>query len=346
MPSNRWVRRILLWVVPVIVIAVAAAFYVRSMRWASTDDAYVKADKTMVSPQVSGTVVRVLVEENQRVAPGDTLIELNDEPFRYAVDRARANVAAVRVQVGELRAQYSQKQTELEVARRVAQYSQRELDRQRELAAKKLVAISKLDDAEQVAQIAAGKVSVAERDLNTVAAKLGGDVNLPVEKHPEVLAAEAELARAELDLRNTKIHAPRSGIASRLPQVGERLTAGAPAFAIVSSDGMWVEANFKETDLALVREGLPVEVRVDTYGRRAWRGTVESIAQATGAEFALLPPQNASGNWVKVVQRIPVRIHVDTQPGDPPLRAGMSASVKIDLEGREAGPARTAKADR
>jgi len=346
MPANRWVRRFLLLGVPVLVLAVAGTFYVRSLRWASTDDAYVKADKTMVAPRVSGTVVRVLVEENQRVMPDDTLLEIDDEPFRYAVDRARANVAAVRVQVGELRAQYAQKQTELDVARRIARFSQRELERQRELAAKKLVAASKLDDAEQAAQVAAGKVSVAERDLNTVIAKLGGDVNLPVEKRPEVLAAEAELARAELDLRNTRIVAPRPGIASKLPQVGDHLTAGAPALAIVSNDGMWIEANFKETDLARVREGLPVDIRIDTYGRKPWHGSVESIAQATGAEFALLPPQNASGNWVKVVQRIPVRIHVDTGPGDPPLRAGMSASVTIDLEARDAGPARTAKADR
>jgi membrane fusion protein (multidrug efflux system) len=323
-------RRLLLWIVPAIVLAVAGTFWIYSRGYATTDNAYVKADKTIVAAEVDGTVRSVPVKENTPVAAGDVLLMLDDEPLRYAVQSAKARVDAVKAQIASLKAQYAEKAAELDVARRSAAFAQREQERQRELAAKHLVAQSKLDDADQALQIAAGQVQVTERDLTAIAARLGGDPNRTVESHPDVEAAEADLQHAELNLRRARILAPRAGIVSHLPQVGDHLTAGSPALAIVSDQGMWIEANFKETDLAHVRKGQPVQVEIDTYGRRKWSGRVESIAQATGAEFAILPPQNASGNWVKVVQRIPVRIVVLTNAGDPPLRAGMSASVRID----------------
>ena len=263
--------------------------------------------------------------------------------LRYAVQSAKARVDAVKAQIASLKAQYAEKAAELDVARRSAAFAQREQERQRELAAKRLVAQSKLDDAEQALQVATGQVQVTERDLVAIAAKLGGDPTRAVESHPDVEAAVADLQHAELNLRRARILAPRAGIVSHLPQVGDHLTAGNPALAIVSDQDMWIEANFKETDLAHVRKGQPVQIEIDTYGRRKWSGRVESIAQATGAEFAILPPQNASGNWVKVVQRIPVRIAVLTNGGDPPLRAGMSASVRIDTRAESEAVARTAQ---
>src|SRR5262245_27176307 len=344
-PRRRFLRPLLLWVVPAILIAAAGGFWFLTRGYASTDNHHVKADKTTVAAEVDGTVRSVPVRENTHVEAGDLLVQLDDEQLRYAVESAKAHVNAVKAQISSLKAQYAEKNTELAVVRRSAEFSRREQTRQQELAAKHLVALSKLDDAGQASQVAEGEVQVTQRDLAAIAARLGGDPNRSVDSHPGVQAALAELQHAELDLRRARIVAPRAGIVSHLPQVGDHLTAGGPALAIVSDQGMWIEANFKETDLAHVRKGQPVRIEIDTYGRRKWSGRVESIAQATGAEFAILPPQNASGNWVKVVQRIPVRIAVLTEPGDPPLRAGMSATVRIDTKSEPEQPvARTAQA--
>jgi membrane fusion protein (multidrug efflux system) len=344
-PRRRFLRPLLLWVVPAVLMGFAGAFWFVTRGYASTDNAYVKADKTTVAAEVDGTVRSVPVKENTHVEAGDLLVQIDDEQLRYAVESAKAHVNAVKAQIASLKAQYAEKGTELAVARRSAEFSRREQTRQQELAAKHLVALSKLDDAAQATQVAEGQVQVTQRDLAAIAARLAGDPNRSVDSHPDVQAALAELQRAELDLRRVRIVAPRAGIVSHLPQVGDHLTAGGPALAIVSDRGMWIEANFKETDLAHVRKGQPVQIEIDTYGRRKWAGRVESIAQATGAEFAILPPQNASGNWVKVVQRIPVRIAVLTEPGDPPLRSGMSATVRVDTKSEPEQPvARTAQA--
>jgi membrane fusion protein (multidrug efflux system) len=338
-------RRILLWGVPALMLAVAGGFWLYSRGYATTDNAYVKADKTIVAAEVDGTVRSVPVKENMHVAAGDVLVQLDDEPLRYAVQSAKAHVDAVKAQIASLKAQYTEKAAALAIAQRSAEFARREQTREQELAAKHLVAMSKLDDAEQAAQLAIGQVQVTQHDLAAIGASLGGDPRRSVESHPDVEAAVADLQRAELNLRRAKILAPRDGIVSHLPQVGDHLTVGNPALAIVSDEGMWIEANFKETDLAHVRKGQPVQIEIDTYGRRKWSGRVQSIAQATGAEFAILPAQNASGNWVKVVQRIPVRIAVTTAPGDPPLRAGMSATVRVDTRVEpEQSVARTAQA--
>jgi membrane fusion protein, multidrug efflux system len=344
-PRRSLWRPLLLWVAPAVLIAVAVVFWYFGRGYASTDNAYVKADRTTVAAEVDGTVKNVPVKENAHVAAGDVLIELDDEQLRYAVQSAKARVDAVKAQIAGLKAQYAEKGTELAVAQRSADFAKREQTRQQELAAKHLVALSKLDDADQATQIAVGQVQVTERDLAAIAARLGGDPKRSVNSHPDVEAAVAELQHAELDLRRARILAPRTGIVSHLPQVGDHLTAGGPALAIVSDQGMWIEANFKETDLAHVRKGQAVRIEIDTYGRRKWSGRVDSIAQATGAEFAILPPQNASGNWVKVVQRIPVRIAVLTTAEDPPLRAGMSATVRVDTNSEpDQAVARTALA--
>ena len=332
-PATRgWVRPLLLWVVPGLAIAVAAWFWFAAQRYATTDNAYVKAERSTVAAEVDGRVQRVVVRENARVAKGDVLLEFDDEGLRYAVDQARARVDMVSVQLAGLAAEYGQKRAALELARRTAQFAQREMKRQQELAAQHLVSLSKLDSAAQMASEAAGQVVVAERDVAAVAAKLGGRLDLPVSQHAEARSAQAELARAKLDLRHAQLTAPRDGIVGKLPQVGDHLVRGAPALSIISDSKLWIEANFKETDLRRVRVGQPVEVRIDTYGSQIWRGTLAGIAQATGSEFAILPAQNASGNWVKVVQRIPVRIELEMGPNDPPLRMGMSASVKVDTE--------------
>lgn len=329
---RRWIA-LLLWGVPVLVLGGAYVYWKVSQRYVSTDNAYVKADKTLVAAEVDGRVKRVAVLENAVVAAGDLLVELDDESLRYEVDRARAALLSAKTDVATLRAQYAQKQAELAMARRTATYTLRERERVRALAQRKLIAAASLDSADQAAQEATDRITVAQRDLATISARLQGRPAAPETQYSQVREAEAALERAELDLRHARIFAPRAGIVSHLPQVGDHLARGAAALAIVTTNTTWIEANLKETDLAQVRVGQPVRIRIDTYGRRDWRGHVVSISQATGAEFAILPAQNASGNWIKVVQRIPVRIAVDEHAGDPPLRAGMSAWVEVDTGG-------------
>lgn len=325
-----WTRRLLLWGLPLLAVLIAVYFYGSAGRYVSTDNAYLQQDRVDVAPQVSGNVREVYVGENTHVTAGQPVLALDDSLFRIAVDAAESRLAVVRTDVVGLKAAYREKSGEIGVARRAAEYSMREYQRQQELARRKLNSVSQLDAADRSADLANGSVSVLELQLAQTAARLGGNPDLPVDSYPAVRSALAELDHARLDLAHTVITAPQTGIASHLPKVGNRIEVGRAAFAIVTDRSLWVEANFKETDLEWVRPGQPVEVDIDTYGRRSWHGHIESIAQATGAEFSLLPAQNASGNWVKVVQRIPVRIALDREPGDPPLRDGMSASVEID----------------
>ncbi|MFO1354612.1 MAG: HlyD family secretion protein [Gammaproteobacteria bacterium] len=325
-----WLRTLLLWVVPALVLALALAWYATGGRYVSTDNAYVQQDRVDVAPQLTANVRAVLAGENQLVAAGMRILVLDDVDQQLALRQAQADLASAHAEVEGLKASWREKLGELQVARRTAAYMARDYQRQQELAGRHLVADITVDNAHRDADTALGNAQVLELQLAEARARLAGNPDLPADQHPTVRAAAAVVERARLDLAHTVIQAPQTGVVSHLPKVGDRAIAGEACFAIVVDQQPWVEANFKETDLGEVRAGQSVSVKVDTYGSRRWQGRVESIAQATGAEFALLPPQNASGNWVKVVQRIPVRIRLDTRPGDPPLRAGMSANVEID----------------
>lgn len=329
-PSVRRARAMLLWGVPAVALATAVYAYGSGGRFVSTDNAYLKQDRVDVAPQISGDVREVRVVENQHVQPGQVVLVLDDRLLQVARMRAEADLASARLEVESLRAAYREKLGEVEVARRASHYAVRELARQQELAEQKLVPVATLDATERQRDIAVGSIVVLELQLNQARAKLGGAPDLPADRHPAVLRALAELEKARVDLEHTVVRAPRAGIVSHLPQVGDREEAGRAAFAIVTEAGLYVEANFKETDLEWVRPGQPATVEVDTYPGHEWHGRVDSISQATGAEFSLLPPQNASGNWVKVVQRIPVRVVIDVGADDPPLRSGASADVEID----------------
>jgi membrane fusion protein (multidrug efflux system) len=325
-----WRRRVLVWVLPLLVVAGAVYFYGSAGRYVSTDNAYLQQDRVDVAPQVSGNVARVFVSENSHVEAGAPLLQLDDALLRIALSEAQSRLTAARADVAGLKAAYREKQGEISVAQRAAELTTRDFKRQQELADRKLIAAATLDSANRSATVASGAVGVLELQLEQTAARLGGNPNLAIDTYPTVRTALSELERAEVDLGYALIRAPQSGIVSHLPKVGARVEIGRAACAIVTDQSLWVEANFKETDLEWVRPGEPVRVDVDTYGEHRWHGRVESIAQATGAEFSLLPAQNATGNWVKVVQRIPVRIALDRRPDDPPLRDGMSATVEID----------------
>lgn len=323
-------RVFLLWVVPLLVAATATVVYFSGQRYVSSENAFVKTDHTTVSAEVSGTIKAVLVTENQPVASGTPLLELDAVGRQIEVQRAEARVAAARMRISTLRAQGREKRSELSVAQQDARFADRELSRLTGLAERRLVAQTSLDTAERAVAAARGKVEILTRDVEQLEAQLGDAAGGDTDRHPDVATARAELAQARLDETRTRITAPRAGIVARLPHVGDRLEAGKPALAIVANQAPWIEANLKETELEFVRVGQPVLIRVDTYGSRDWRGEVASISQATGAEFAVIPAQNASGNWVKVVQRVPVRITLVTAADDPPLRSGMSAAIRID----------------
>lgn len=328
--TRRRKRLVLLVIVPLIALLGVGIVYLMGGRYVETDDAYIKADVVPVSPQVSGTVKEVLVRDNQAVAAGQPLFRLDPANFEVAVAEAEAKLAQVRTDLAALKASYREKQAEIAVARTKYAYAQRDRQRQADLVAKHFVSASRYDDAAQNADLAREQVAALEQDLRRIAETLGGNADAPTERHPSYLAALAELQRARLDLARTEVRASLPGTVSNPPKPGQFVPAGNTAMALVASTTLWVEANFTETDLSHVRPGEPAAVHIDTYPDSEWKGVVDSLSPATGAEFAVIPAQNATGNWVKITQRVPVRIKLDLQAGMPPLRAGLSSVVKID----------------
>jgi membrane fusion protein, multidrug efflux system len=327
---RRWLRRVLLLLGPALVLIVGGYFYVTGGRYVDTDDAYVRADMVAISAEVSGPIVEVDVRENQHVDPGQVLFRIDRQPFEIALAQAEARLNKADNDVRALKASYRQKQQELELANRNVAYAEQEFQRQAKLVKRDFASQAKYDEAQHNLDVAHQQVAVTEQELRSLLAGLAGDPNIPVEQHPTYLEAKAERDQAALDLRHASVLAPFAGIASQKPYLGDYVTAGTPVMSVVADQEVWVEANFKETDLTHVRPGQPATVQIDTYPDREWPATVESISQATGAQFSVLPAQNSSGNWVKVVQRIPVRIAIQAGPDDPPLRAGMSVTAEID----------------
>ena len=327
-------RFVLLGVVPLALAAGGLWLWLQGGGTARTDNAYVKTDKVPVSAAVAGTVQAVLVAENQPVTAGQPLFRLDDAPLRVALARAEARVAQARADVAALRAGYRARQAEIALARTRFAFAEREQRRHADLAARQFISAARLDEARQATALAAQQVVAIERDLQRIAETLGGSVDAPVARHPAVLAAEAERMQARLDLDRLEVRAPIAGTVSRPPKPGQYLAAGATALALVASDEPWIEANFTETELTWIRAGQPVTVRIDTYPGRAWRGTVDSLSPATGAEFSVIPAQNASGNWVRIAQRVPVRIRLEPAADAPVLRAGLSAHVAIETSHR------------
>lgn len=335
---KRNVRRLLLIGGPLLVALVSGYVYYTGGRYVETENAYVKADKVMISARVSGVITSVEVGENQHVNSGDVLFRLDETPFRIALEQAEAHLQAVRSDLEALKASYEQKHRELDLAATNARYAKRELGRQTELARKKLTSQERLDAASHDFDVAQQQVAVIRQDLVQILANLSGDAAMAVNKYPRYLEAKAQRDQTALDLQHAVVTAPFPGIASKTPEPGDYVKEGGVVMSIVADSGMWVEANYKETQLTHVRPGQPVTIHVDTFPGREWRGRVASISQATGAEFSILPPQNASGNWVKVVQWIPVRIALEHPADGPALRAGMSTEVEVDTGYRRSLP--------
>lgn len=323
-------RLILLVVVPLIVAAIALGVYLKGGRYVSTDNAYVKADKVPVSAEVSGAVKDVLVHENQAVTTGQVLFRLDPAPFQVAVAKAEAERDKVRTDLSALQASYREKQAEIALARTRLAFANRNRQRDADLVAKHFISASRYDDSRQNTELAAQQITALEQDLKRIGETLGGSIDSDITHHPSYLAAEAELEQAKLDLAHAEVRASLPGTVGKLPKPGQYVTAGTVVTALVATGNLWVEANFPETDLTYVHPGQPVSIHVDTYPSAAWRGTVDSLSPATGSEFSVIPAQNATGNWVKITQRVPVRIRLENHPDAPQLRAGLSTEVEID----------------
>ena len=330
-PARRRSNR-LLWIAgPAVVLGAGGFLWLTSGRYVSTDNAYVQADRVTIAPQVAGRVAEVDVRENQAVHAGDVLFRIDDEPLKIAQARMEAQLASVQSLLDGARNGYRGAQADLRKAEADLIHAQQQYDRVADMRQRGLVAQQALDDAANALAAARGT-----RDSNAAAvakaqATLGGLPETPNEDLPGYKLAQAQWAQARLDLEHSVVRAPVDGVIGKEDlQVGEFLGVGQAAMPLVATQTLWVEANFKETDLTHVAVGQPAQIEVDTYPGRKWKARVASISPASGAEFSVLPAQNATGNWVKIVQRIAVRLAIDPVDGAPVLRPGMSAEVEID----------------
>jgi len=314
-----------------VILAGAARIWLGAGSSFSTDDAYVRAAKLAVATDVSGVVIKVAVHEGQKVTRGQPLYQLDPAPFRHAVDSARAVTDATALRMEAAKRDYRRVLRDQAVKTAELQADQADLDRFSPLVKGGGVTRADYDRARfRVAADLAANQSLGEQ-ARVQLAKLGNDADIDVTRTPEVREAAAKLAEAERQLAHTQVLAPFDGVAVNVDgvQPGMYLAASTPALGLVSATDVWVEAFPKETQLTWARPGDAAAVSVDTYSDRAWDGVLESIGQASGSSFSVLPAQNASGNWVKVVQRIPIRVRLTMQAGDPPLRDGMSVTVTV-----------------
>ena len=326
-------RLALMLSVPVILAAGGGYFWLTGGRFVDTDNAYVQQPKVSISSDVAGRIVSVAVKDNQLVKAGDALFAIDPEPYRIALSQADAALATARVNVEQLRVGYSTAIAKLDAAKSTLEIRQKEWDRASNLQKQGISAESALDDSRLALQQAQSNVSLEEQDVANATAALGGDPAIKTDDHPAVRAALAARDNAQRNLDKSTILAPADGIVSQVASlnVGQFIAMGSTIATLVETGDTWVEANFKETQLTGLAVGMPAEISVDAFSGTKLKGHVDSIGAATGAEFALIPAQNATGNWVKVTQRVPVRIVVDNTEGQA-LVAGMSATVSVDTK--------------
>jgi membrane fusion protein (multidrug efflux system) len=323
-------RKPLLIGVPVLVLLGLAVLWLLGGRTQSTDDAYVRAAQVTVSANISGRVLEVPVHDNQKVHKGDVLFRIDDRPFRIAVAEARARVESARLSIQALKGTYRQRQADERGAQDELAYAQREYDRQNRLVTSGIASQAQVDRALQALNAAQQRLASTRQQGTSIRADLDNDPDIEPDQHPAVQLALAELSRAQLNLSYTTITAPIDGVVTRVEslQPGDYINAATPAFALVSDRDLWVEANFKEDQLTHMRVGQTARIKIDAYPDQHLTARVASLSPGTGAQFSVLPPENATGNWVKVVQRLPVRLEFKDPP--PDLRAGLSVVVDVD----------------
>ena len=333
----RFRRIAMLWGVAA-VSAIVLVVWLTGGRYVSNDDAYVKADKLMVSTDVSGLVKNVYVHEGQHVRQGQVLFDLEPQPFRIALQNAQSGVAQAAVDLQSAKDAYLGFVAQINAQRAQVSLDEITYNRYLALARQNAIAPTTVDQARATYQTALATLSSLQQNADTQLAKLVGNPNLPLNLFPEYLKAQAAVDEAQRQLSHSVVRAPFDGVVTAVDslQPGTLVISAMSAFTTTSAVGLvadkhpWVEADTKETDLTYVRDGQPVEFTVDTYPGRTWHGHVCAVSAASDSAFSALPAENASGNWVKVVQRIPLRVCIDPRAGDPPLRDGMSAIISID----------------
>ena len=325
-------RFVLIVVIPAIAVAGALYWWLSTGRYVSTDNAFVGADKTMVTPYVTGPIIAIRVKEGQAVNLGDPLFDIDPAPYETALALARGRLAAAKLEFANLKTQYASNVDQIRMGEDSVRLHQTDFDRKHKLLATAAGTQANEDTSEMALLQAQQILEFVRSQQESVKIKLGGGPDASIETFPDYIQAKAAVDDAERNLGYTHITARLAGIATQVPQIeiGRVAPAGQPVFAIVANQGLWVDANPKESDLTYVTQGLTASVTIDAFPDRNWRGTICSIAPGTGAQFAILPPQNASGNWVKVVQRVPLRFCFAPDEDIQGLRAGMSAIISID----------------
>lgn len=330
-PRRQRIRQGMFLMLP-LALVVGLYLYATGGQVITTDNAYIQADKVAVSTDVSGLVASVEVKDNQTVTKNQVLFRLRSEPFQIALASATANLGAVRNDILNQQASYNQALAEIDQAQSELPFFQQAYQRQEKLLQFSAVSRTTYDQARHDVDTSLKKIAVAKAKAKTVLAQLGGRVDVPVEQQPAWLQAKARVDDAQRNFDNSVVRAPFDGVVTNVDslQVGAYLQPPQSGMSLVASHALWVAAQPKETELTHLLPGQPVDIRVDSYPGVVWHGSVESISPASGSSFSLLPAQNTTGNWVKVVQRIPVRIRIDDQAGKPPLRHGMSVEADID----------------
>ena len=328
---RRYARWLAMFAVPILIAAAGYSYWQSQQRYVGTDNAYVRQDKVSVASDVAGRIVEVAVHDNQPVKAGDLLFRVDPEPYRIALQQADAAIADAEVNVGTLQSGYAASIPDIAAAEDALKLARENLRRQNELMARGFTTRTAQENAEHAVTQAQIAINAARADAANAKAKLATGAAAPGQ-NPAVARARAAREQAALSLARTEVRAPADGIVSQVDrlQVGQMAIAGLPVLTIVGDGNSWVEANFKETDLDRIRVGQPVELEFDAYPGLTLKGRVASIGAGTGNEFAIIPAQNATGNWVKVTQRVPVRIAL---PAKTPRKmiAGLAVEVKIDV---------------
>ena len=332
--SRGRLRLILLVVIPLLAVAAGLGVYLAGGRYISTDNAYVGAQKVLITPDISGKISRIVVTEGQRVQPGDVLFEIDPVPFRIAETQGEARVANVRIDFANLKSNLQIYERQIALMRENVALKQKDYDRKAALLGSRSVSQADVDTTMATLVAAKNQVEQFAQQAAMMRNQLLGNPDLPIEQYPPYMQATAALDQAKRDLDHTVVRAPIAGSATQVDsiQLGRYVTAGTPVFSLVDDAHPWVDANPKETDITLLRVGQKTTISIDTFPDRTFRGVVQSVSPGTGAQFAILPPQNATGNWIKIVQRVPVRIAFAPGEDVSLLRSGMSAVVDIDSE--------------
>ncbi|MFJ3486767.1 HlyD family secretion protein [Pseudomonas sp. NPDC090202] len=331
-PFSARIRPFLLVGVPLIAAIAGAIHYKAGEPYVSTDNANARIAKTSINARVSGQISEIAVRDNQQVHKGQLLYRIDPEPFQIAVNRAEAQLNIARLRIEGLKANYRQQQADLQSAKETADFDQKEYLRKKALVATEFVSKSIFERADTDLKVSRQRIASIEQQIANTVVALNGNPAINADDHPSVREARTQLDQAQLYLSYASVFAPEDGIVAKVDdlQVGSFVSNGAATFALISDKDIWVEANFRETEVTHMRPGQEAEISIDTYPGVVFKAHVVSMSPGAGSDFALLPPENATGNWVKVVQRVPVRLELDEADPQHPLYSGISATVTVD----------------